>query len=84
MQLLPLCKIKYLLKHHASALIEDTKCFPVKTICYELHHLSLIDKPFFLCDILYEIYDLRNKTCSPLLHSLVKTEANGWENSRAD
>ena len=26
----------------------------------------------------------RNKTCSPFLHSLVKTEANVWENSRAD
>ena len=27
---------------------------------------------------------LRNKTCLPCLHSLVKTEANVWENSRAD
>ena len=27
---------------------------------------------------------LRNKTCFPCLHSLVKTEANVWENSRAD
>ena len=27
---------------------------------------------------------LRNKTCSPFLNSLVKTEANVWENSRAD
>ena len=26
----------------------------------------------------------RNKTRSPFLHSLVKTEANVWENSRAD
>ena len=30
-------------------------------------------------------YDhLRNKTCFPCLHSLVKTEANVWENLRAD
>ena len=28
--------------------------------------------------------DLRNKTSSQCLHSLVKTEANVWENSRAD
>ena len=27
---------------------------------------------------------LRNKTCFPCLHSLVKTEANVWENLRAD
>ena len=27
---------------------------------------------------------LRNKTCSPRLHNLVKTEAKVWENSRAD
>ena len=27
---------------------------------------------------------LRNKTCFPCLHSLVKTEVNVWENSRAD
>ena len=27
---------------------------------------------------------LRNKLCFPCLHSLVKTEANVWENSRAD
>ena len=27
---------------------------------------------------------LRNKTCFPCFHSLVKTEANVWENSRAD
>ena len=27
---------------------------------------------------------LRNKTWSPCLHSLVKTEANVWENLRAD
>ena len=27
---------------------------------------------------------LRNKTCSPCLHNLVKTDANFWENSRAD
>ena len=27
---------------------------------------------------------LRNKICFPCLHSLVKTEANVWENSRAD
>ena len=27
---------------------------------------------------------LRNKSCSPCLHSLVKTEVNVWENSRAD
>ena len=27
---------------------------------------------------------VRNKTCFPCLHSLVKTEANVWENSRAD
>ena len=27
---------------------------------------------------------LRNKTGFPCLHSLVKTEANVWENSRAD
>ena len=30
------------------------------------------------------ILQLRNKTCFPCLHSLVKTEANVWENSRAD
>ena len=30
------------------------------------------------------IFHLRNKTCFPCLHSLVKTEANVWENSRAD
>ena len=29
-------------------------------------------------------HHLRNKTCFPCLHSLVKTEANVWENSRAD
>ena len=29
-------------------------------------------------------FTLRNKTCFPCLHSLVKTEANVWENSRAD
>ena len=28
--------------------------------------------------------DLRNKTCFPCLYSLVKTEANVWENSRTD
>ena len=27
---------------------------------------------------------LRNKTCYPCLHGLVKTEANVWENSRVD
>ena len=27
---------------------------------------------------------LRNKTCFPCLHNLVKTEVNVWENSRAD
>ena len=29
-------------------------------------------------------FHLRNKTCFPCLHSLVKTEANVWENSRAN
>ena len=32
-------------------------------------------------NLLY-IKGLRNKTCFPCLHSLVKTEANVWENSR--
>ena len=32
----------------------------------------------------YSNLDLRNKTCFPCLHSLVKTEANVWGNLRAD
>ena len=32
----------------------------------------------------WNTYYLRNKTCFPCLHSLVKTEANVWENLRAD
>ena len=32
----------------------------------------------------YSIYDLKNETCSLCLHSPAKTEANIWENSRAD
>ena len=36
--------------------------------------------PFAISQNVY----LRNKTCSPCLHSLVKTEANVWENSRAE
>ena len=32
----------------------------------------------------FTICHLRNKTFSPCLHSLVKSEANVWENSRAD
>ena len=31
-----------------------------------------------------QVLYLRNKTCFACLHSLVKTEANVWENSRAD
>ena len=31
-----------------------------------------------------DVFHLRNKTCSPCLDSLVKTEANLRENSRAD
>ena len=29
-------------------------------------------------------HDLRNKTCSPCLHNLVKTKVNIWENSRVN
>ena len=34
--------------------------------------------------MLKTVVHLRNKTCFPCLHSLVKTEANVWENSRAE
>ena len=30
------------------------------------------------------VFGLRNKTCSPCFHSLVKTKAHVWENSNAD
>ena len=36
------------------------------------------------CWSIKEFNDLRNKTRSLCLHSLVKTEANVWENSRAE
>ena len=48
--------------------------------------------PFYACGHMLSVAlqisswanHLRNKTCFPCLHSLVKTEANVWENSRAD
>ena len=36
------------------------------------------------CLLWHYVVDLRNKTCFPCLHSLLKTEANIWENSRVD
>ena len=37
-----------------------------------------------MSESMQNLLHLRNKTCFPCLHSLVKTEANVWENSRAD
>ena len=50
---------------------------------------AYVDKPCTGKPVLFNIkyyvmFDLRTKTCSPCLHSLVKTEANVWKNSRAD
>ena len=39
---------------------------------------------FFFNSVIKTLLQLRNKTCFLCLHSLMKTEANVWENSRAD
>ena len=44
------------------------------------HVLYLLSNALYYFAILL----LKNKTCSPCLHSLVKTKANVWENSRVD
>ena len=42
-------------------------------------------KKYSCLTCLYRVFIcLRNKTCSPCRHSLMKTEANVWDNSRAD
>ena len=50
--------------------------------CFQNKMINL----FLLCYMLRDVYNfnLRNKTCFPCLHSLVKTKVNVWENSRVD
>ena len=43
-----------------------------------------IDEQYDWTKWLSIVTHLRNKTCFPCLHSLVKTKANVWENARAD
>ena len=60
--------------------LEDRKKFPSSCVKNGPREASMKNEIEQLEKELLVRYYLRNKTCYPCLHSLVKTEANAWEN----